>query len=115
MAHWPRKDNITVQGLLVFAVPSTKVCSNIYHLVPQNFGRRLRRHRNHHTSKDRSLWSRLSNAVQITLLQPLTSPSQSRGEHLPWNRQLWERSGRPMNPMPPCVSPRNYTKRSKWG
>src|SRR5258708_37099972 len=49
MAHWPRNDNITVQGLLVFAVPSTKVCSNIYHLVPQNFGRRLHRHRNHHT------------------------------------------------------------------
>src|SRR5260370_17131901 len=49
MAHWPRNDNITVQGLLVFAVPSTKVCSNIYHLVPQNFRRRLHRHRNHHT------------------------------------------------------------------
>src|ERR1700730_4353805 len=29
------KDNATVQGLCVLAVPSTKVCSNISHLVPK--------------------------------------------------------------------------------
>src|SRR5579859_571710 len=33
---WPMKESTTVQLLCVLTVPSTKVCSNICHLNPQN-------------------------------------------------------------------------------
>ena len=35
--HWIMKETTTDQGLCVFAVPSTNVCSNMRHLNPQIF------------------------------------------------------------------------------